>query len=326
MNNIDVIDRKILYQLSINSRQSNNQLAKKTGIKNNIVNYRIKKLEEHNIIRGYHTVTNTYSMFGISTIRFHYSFDLVPSDIEQKINQFICENKNISFAVRTFGAFDLSFLYHYHNIKDIYTFNLQFKKNFGSYIKKETISHYIYEYYRPLEYLLKQPEKHKWITTGIKNIPSLSHQEINILSALAENARIQLYELAQKVGLTSETISKKIRHMIKSGIIIGFRPSIDITKLGYESYKLNISLKNHHNRKAIIQYLEDNPHLIYIDFTFGENDLEFEFHLKNLNELADIIMDINTHFPDSIRHYNYVMREKMLKFSYFPKEPSFEKP
>lgn len=320
MNHIDYIDRKIIYQLSMNARQSNNQLAKKIGVKNNIVNYRIKRLEENKIIKGYHTTTNTYRILGLSTIRFHYSFELLPAEIERKITKFVCENKNISFAVKTFGAFNLSFLYHYTDIENIHRFNLLFKKHFGEYIKEESISHYIKEYYRPFCYLLKQPYCHPWIRTGSNKVPKLSHQEIQILCHLSQNARIPLFQLAKKVGLTSETISKKIRTMIKSGIIIGFRSTVNIRKLGYQSYKLNISLKNHQNRQAIIHYLESNPHLIYIDVTFGENDLEFEFHLTSLNDLAEIITDLNTQFPDSIRKYNYVMLEETLKFSYFPKE------
>ena len=43
---LDLKDRKILYQLDLNARQSNAEIAKKTRLSKDAVGYRIKKLEE----------------------------------------------------------------------------------------------------------------------------------------------------------------------------------------------------------------------------------------------------------------------------------------
>ena len=42
---IDVKDRKILYELDTNSRQSIPQISKKVNLHKNAVHYRIKRLE-----------------------------------------------------------------------------------------------------------------------------------------------------------------------------------------------------------------------------------------------------------------------------------------
>ena len=320
MNDIDTIDRKIIYQLSMNSRQSNNQLAKRIRVKNNIVTYRLKRLEENKILTRYYTVTNTYNTFGLSSLRFHYSFDLLTSSIEEKIKEYVVSAKNVSFASRTFGEFDLSFIYHYKNILDLYSFIEEFKKEFGQFIKKESISHYICEYYRPPVYLNNDGPSNIWILTGSQNIPDMTPEEIQILCLLAEDAKMPLWRLSQHVGLTSETISKKIRYLMKNGIITGFRTLIDIKQLGLDSYKLNISLKDHSKKQQIIRYIESNPYLVYIDVTIGEYDLEFEFHLPSLHDLAEIIADLNKHYPESIHQYSYILAEKNLKFTYFPKD------
>ena len=46
MEKIDLKDRKILYQLDIDSRQSYSQIAKKVGVSKNVLVYRINKLIE----------------------------------------------------------------------------------------------------------------------------------------------------------------------------------------------------------------------------------------------------------------------------------------
>ena len=46
---LDIIDRKIIYILSKNSRYSNTVIAKKIGSSREVVAYRLKKIQEGNI-------------------------------------------------------------------------------------------------------------------------------------------------------------------------------------------------------------------------------------------------------------------------------------
>ena len=50
MDSLDVKDRRILYELDFNSRQSNSKIGKKVGLHKNVVNYRIKRMEKNGII------------------------------------------------------------------------------------------------------------------------------------------------------------------------------------------------------------------------------------------------------------------------------------
>ena len=50
---LDLKDRKILYHLDLNSRQSFAQLGKKVGLHKDVVAYRVKKLQEKGIIENF---------------------------------------------------------------------------------------------------------------------------------------------------------------------------------------------------------------------------------------------------------------------------------
>ena len=54
--NIDKTDRQILMALLDDSRSSVSGLAKKTGLSREIINYRMKRLEDDNIIKNYITI------------------------------------------------------------------------------------------------------------------------------------------------------------------------------------------------------------------------------------------------------------------------------
>jgi len=51
MVNIDLKDRKILYELDLNARQSLNEIGKKVGLNKDSVAYRIKRMEDEGIIK-----------------------------------------------------------------------------------------------------------------------------------------------------------------------------------------------------------------------------------------------------------------------------------
>jgi len=60
MINIDLKDRKILYHLDLNCRQSYSQIGKKVGLSKKVVEYRVKRMEKEKIITGYWTNIDSY--------------------------------------------------------------------------------------------------------------------------------------------------------------------------------------------------------------------------------------------------------------------------
>lgn len=63
MEKLDLKDRKILYHLDLDSRQSFRSLGKKVGLSKDIVASRVKKLQEKGIIKGFFAVVD-YSKLG----------------------------------------------------------------------------------------------------------------------------------------------------------------------------------------------------------------------------------------------------------------------
>ena len=70
MHKIDLKDRKILYELDLNCRQSNTQIGKKVGLKRDVVSYRINRLQEEGVIKNFWTalvVAIVYSIINFLT-------------------------------------------------------------------------------------------------------------------------------------------------------------------------------------------------------------------------------------------------------------------
>ena len=73
MINLDFKDRKILYELDLNCRQSNTQIGKKVGLKKDVVSYRIKQMQDENIIINFWTAINTFKL-GYHVYRIYITF------------------------------------------------------------------------------------------------------------------------------------------------------------------------------------------------------------------------------------------------------------
>ena len=69
---MDKKDKKLLAELSLNSRIPINQLAKKIGVSREVANYRLNKLIKQKVILGFYTLIDTERLgFSRYTCFFH---------------------------------------------------------------------------------------------------------------------------------------------------------------------------------------------------------------------------------------------------------------
>lgn len=65
-------------------------------------------------------------------------------------------------------------------------------------------------------------------------IADLDDFDRKILSVLRKDGRITFTDLAQKVGLSKTPCQQRVRRLIESGVIVGFRAIVDPAKVGLE--------------------------------------------------------------------------------------------
>ena len=111
MVDIDLKDRKILYELDLDCRQSNTQIGKKVGLKKDVVSYRINRMKEEGIITNFFTAINTFKL-GYQVYRIYINFQYMSSQVKDKIIQHFISYRYV-WAVISLKAeidFDVSIL------------------------------------------------------------------------------------------------------------------------------------------------------------------------------------------------------------------------
>ena len=63
--------------------------------------------------------------------------------------------------------------------------------------------------------------------------PSIDALDARILALLAAEGRMALSELARQVGLSSPSVTDRVRRLESDGVIRGYAAEIDLVRLGY---------------------------------------------------------------------------------------------
>jgi len=313
---IDLKDRKILYQLDQNCRQSNNQIGKKVGLGRDVVAYRIDKLIKSGVIKNFYSIIDTFRL-GYNVFRLYINFQYVTSDIKKEIIDYFVNYKYSWVVVTVKSEIDLDVVIWVKNIYDFYKFWDETLSKYEEYFEKYSISIYIESSVFKKSYLLSD-QKHQSDRTliemkcGIKPV-EIDQTDYYLLNEIAVNARIPLIDLAEKLDCSSQKINYRLKNLIDLKVLRAFRVDLDLSKLNLQKFKVDIYLKNHKSKKPIFDYLVKKDYIDFMNFAIGWADLEPEFVVKDFDELLKILEEINKNFSGAIKKQSFFIVEKLYK-------------
>lgn len=321
--NMDLKDKKLLYELDLNSRQSFNELGKKVGLSKNSVKYRIDNLQRAGIIKKFHTAIDIGKL-GYIGFRLYLKLQNTNPEKEKEILDFLIQKDIIVWVVSIEGDYNIGALILTQSIKEMNELWKQLLEKYINFIDKRLLTIMTNVSYFSRAYLLD-------LKTNIYKISFLSEPEqkglklldktdINILKLLSPNARMSIVDISTKLGLTTKTIINRINNLEKKKIITGYKTVFDLEKLGYQYYKLHFKLHNVsiELEKKFKGYIVSHPNIVYDDEVLGGDDLEIEIQVKNALELRKILEEIRQKFGEIIRDYKTMLYYKEHKYLFLP--------
>ncbi len=314
---LDLKDRKILFELDKNSRQSNTKIAKTVGLSKDVVNYRIKKLEKIGIIEKYYAVIDTSKLGYISFRVYLKLIDATPKD-EEDMFKYLKECKEVGYAAKIDGNYDINFWVIVKRVYDFEEFYLEFKKHFRQYIGEEKISIFTRIHRLSRAYILnKETREEEAIIFSGEEVGEIDKTDVEILKILSENARIPTVDIAKILKLSDRAVVFRIKQLEKKGIIQGYTTLFNLELLGFETYKVDIFLRDMTALSKLKNFAQMHPNIIYIDQTIGGSDFEIDIEIDRQQSFEKLMDEIRTKFPE-IRNWFYFTIRKYHKMSYFP--------
>lgn len=320
MEKLDLKNRKILYELDINSRQSYQEIAKKVGLSKDSVIYRINKLQEAGMIKQFHTVIDVGKL-GFNSYRLYLKLQNTTPKKEAEIIDFLKKQKIVTWVVSIDGEYDLGMWILTKSLKEMNFLWKELLKKYRDFIEKRWLTIFTKVSYFPRTYILEQKRNRQELVfiTESDEI-KLDETDIQILKLLAPNSRISILELSEKLKITPKTITSRIKQLEKKKVIIGYRTMFDLEKIGHQYFKIHFNLHNlnEEKEKQFRSYLRQNPNVTYDNEVLGGDDIEIEVQLQTIQDLRNFLEEIKNQFADIIRNYKYLLFYKEHKFLFFP--------
>ncbi|MBI2662786.1 Lrp/AsnC family transcriptional regulator [Candidatus Woesearchaeota archaeon] len=324
---LDLIDRKILYLIEINARFSPTAISKILLISRETISYRIKKMEELNLLHGYVTLFD-HKKLGFNNYRIYLKFKNIFNDKE--IIEELFKLSEITTIVTCSGSYDLQFVI---SVKT----QDEFLKTFDSIIGKYSQS---IERFKVLEIFqegivsrwmilcedeakkIRVIKEHKGSTfqkefhraSSYSTPISLDEKDRKILEILKLDAKASISALSNKLSLSPLSIENRIKKMILAGIIKSFFPQSSLTQLGYQWWHVLLKMKNL-DEKKFFTFIEHHPNTSWYMKFLGEWDYQCSIYAKTNADFHDILEQIRHEFADNIMYYDSFIMFNQLKYS-----------
>jgi DNA-binding Lrp family transcriptional regulator len=307
MNKLDLIDRKILYELDIDARQPISKLAKKLQRKRNTIEYRIKKLQDLGIIKNFVTLLDAEKL-GFTVWNVYLQFQDINPEVEQTIIDYLKKSKKVWWVAQTTGKFDFIYSVVIKNIKELYALVREFNSKFSKYIlNQEIIAHVEVDIFSRGYFLDKPSVGVKWSKSSEKI--ELDPIDKQILRLLSTNARISSVDIAQKIKSSPRVVIYRIKQLQKSGIITRFRLQPDINKIGYSFYKVIVYLKNFSEKQdsQLSEYCKSLGNIFHYERKMGSWMLELEMDIENYEKAHALMKNMKEKYPDYIKCFDLML-------------------
>lgn len=314
---IDLKDRKILYQLDLNAKQSAATIAKKVGLSKDAVNYRINKMYTEGIIKQVYTVLNTPAL-GFMHFSTLLRFRDISPEIKKEFIHFCKNNHRVIWCVSCYGNWDFGVSFLAKNVHEYNQFVQQILNTFGKNIHEKSMSLMVESPTYTRAYLVNtlQGKEFTYVSSGIIKI---DERDNKLLSVISQNADITAHELARQLRTTIDVVRYRIKRLISQGIIQGFRISIALEKIGVLYYKVLFSLKDLtiEKERQLREFCKRHPNIVQFIKYVGNWDIQIELEVPSEEALFGIIEEIRNQFGSIIKTYE-LLRLKEEKLDYYP--------
>jgi len=307
--NLDLKDKKLLFELDKNSRASLSELAKKLKTSKEVIHYRLNKLINEKVILRFHTVTSLYR-FGLTAYKVYLRLSNCSKEDLEKLIDYLVNNKEIFWMGTCTGRWDLIFGTVSKNLEEFMIIQDKIMHRFGQFIQEKelSISRENFQYNR--RWMYNDNTSVLEFNFGEKESQlEIDPKDKLILDALITNSRKSIVDISEETKLSIDIIRYRVKQLEKQGIIKGYKCLLNPHKLGFVTCKSFVFFKNitEDKKQEFINYVKNLTNTINIITTFASWDLEIMFETKSYEEYFEIMEKIKDKFKEIIRFYESIL-------------------
>lgn len=317
---LDLIDRKILYELDLDARTPTTQIAKKLKLGRERTNYRINNLIRNGVIRKFVTMVNP-AKFGFSAYKLFLKFQNTSAEKDAQIFLWLTDNDFIYWVASCKGRWDVNLTVFARTINHFEEIMSDFFTKYGEFISEQEFNTTLEVGIMSKDWLL--PEKKLLSATvifgGDNKDVLLTKFELELLKYVANNGRKHIAEIASHLKSSQRIVQYHLNNLEKRGVILGYTTSLNLEILNKQFFKAIVYFKsfNQNIKKKVAEYCKTSPNIGFYIFCIGSWPVELEIIVNDNKEFYQVMDSFRTQFPE-MKNYEFIIFPKEYKFGWVP--------
>ena len=121
---------------------------------------------------------------------------------------------------------------------------------------------------------------------------NLDTLDLQIISAMMENAGISYADLGKELSVSGGTIHVRIKKLQESGIVKGTRLNVNLRELGYDiTAFIGIYLEKSSLYDTVAKELKKIPEIVRLNYTTGNYSMFIEVVCRDITQLRQVLHD-----------------------------------
>ncbi len=322
---INLLDKKILNILILNSRLEYSEIARLTGTSTERVFYRINRLFKNGIINEYKVLLR-YTELGYNQYNIFIKLKHINIDLREKWKEYFKTHPFTVWVGTCVGEYDFRIFLIAKDHFQLKAILEKIDEDLGPDIASLMILNRIKKY-EGSSYLTfrsystqKEVDEIRQTLSNMKTekkdkpITILDGKDMKILRKLCYDPKIKYTEIAKQMKVTPEDIKYRVKKINSTPIIARYSISVNFPKMGLLWLAVLIKITNKNKKKEFIDYALNNPKTVNVIENLGEWDLELTFYAKDIDEVDKYMLDLREKYYDVILDYKFFITKDGLKY------------
>lgn len=320
---LDALDRKILYELDLNSRISVPALARKVRVSAARARYRLSRLIQGGAIHSFVTIVD-YRRLGLRAYTADYKLrEVGPAALERLLRP-LTRHPNILDVFTTEGSFDVKISFLVQDIDEGADLLWLIRERLGSHVLQEALTIRLDSYFYSRDAIRPAASEGRaklLYHLGIHRIPlRLDETDRRLLAVISVHADWPLWRIAKAARMRGPAAYARIKKLEKQKAILGYSIMLNPQLIGFSQYR--VFVKMHYiqasQRQELARFLQQLPSVWRSSFTFGDFDLTYDVLAPNSAALREVMGEVYGRFGRQIIRQDWVRIHNILKFSFYP--------
>jgi len=305
---IDKKDMQILYEISLNARLPNKEIAKRTGLSPPAVQQRIRNLIDSEVISDFMPILRVDKL-GLNLYRCMFRLERASNEQEEKIIQYFLQNRNVLFLAKVTGRWDLSVNFVLKDANALFEQLKEITRKFSDNIKAYHFSLIISSVNFNKRYLsndVGEIRKGSY-TEGSNEKEKLDEKDIRILRALFENTRERYFTITRQTGIAMQTVKGRIASMERTGVIQAYRTRINPLAFKASRKRVALALQDVSNgEQRLMEFVQKNQHVAVFEKMVGQWNYELQVECMGEEEFAGFLKELKDKLSDVLIGYDLI--------------------